>query len=498
MSDSESLYTTLDGGAVTEERLLDESTGRSKRRLFPVVDIRVGKLANAGWYQDPTGARQKPSNKDEPIVIDEALHELDAAASPQPRARFNLSESVHEDETRKSESEVWAELEDDAVETAFTPAGFPAADFDLNLLDDRDADEAGPSQVGEDEAELDALVHETFSTPAGFLGVDPDNDAEEGEARSEASVRQVDEPVDVDGLPIWDGQLETMPAGLLGPATGPDVQAADAHNAEQGAEVQEEVQDTRAMSAEAVDLDAPVGLELDVNGREHKGGQFDDQPPADADEAGQDGSPSADEVGETAVPEFQSEIASTAGLVRDSTVPDFSGLFGNGKSPSLVETEKPLEAAAPVTPPVTAGSIVEVEAEAADAPPNPNEGAADDPIPKDETHDSVDEANAIDEEQGASTKMTSSIGNTAAGEGANAIVAAASTHATEPTDGTGETAVPTEGESELPEPIADGQLLSGEVASTTPVAVTAETVVESAHVAITTSEGKEHEPTAAD
>lgn len=90
VSDTESLYTTLDGGAVTEERLLDESTGRNKRRLFPVVDIRVRKVADAGWYQDPKAVKVA-GNEDAPIDIDDFVGgESPERTSLKRRTRFRL------------------------------------------------------------------------------------------------------------------------------------------------------------------------------------------------------------------------------------------------------------------------------------------------------------------------------------------------------------------------------------------------------------------------
>ena len=47
-SDAGTVYTVLEGGITTQERLLDESLGRPKRRLVPVVDIRAGKRSKVG------------------------------------------------------------------------------------------------------------------------------------------------------------------------------------------------------------------------------------------------------------------------------------------------------------------------------------------------------------------------------------------------------------------------------------------------------------------
>jgi hypothetical protein len=193
-SEAGSVFTNLEGGVVTEERLLDESLGRPKRKLVPVVDVKVGKRSKVGtadviFYDadseveaepetevqvgtevDPL-AEQPPVNvvesQDEsdvpndptlpaPLLSEEIAMDLGESAAledpidtettyspllgPRPDdILFDLSDDGEEggEEGDASESEVWAELEDQEMTQAFTPAGMLG---DYEMSDDEEED----------------------------------------------------------------------------------------------------------------------------------------------------------------------------------------------------------------------------------------------------------------------------------------------------------------------------------------------------------------------
>jgi hypothetical protein len=218
VSEAGSVFTNLEGGVITEERLLDESLGRPKRRLVPVVDLRVRKRSKVGTADDivhdvvdgeadadaEVEHADQPSQAQDPTIHIESQAEVaDAADQPGPMlddqgqsdisktqdndlAPALLAEETHMDlgepaaledpidnettyspllgprpddilfsddgdaeneDGNASESEVWAELEDQEMTQAFTPAAIPGQ---YDLSDDEDEEEDGGMDEDED------------------------------------------------------------------------------------------------------------------------------------------------------------------------------------------------------------------------------------------------------------------------------------------------------------------------------------------------------------
>lgn len=228
-SDVGTVYTVLEGGITTQERLLDESLGRPKRRLVPVVDIRVGKRSKVGTVEgivpaepnldiDQAGQEDEPATNPiegpvvlqdhiplelvddsaiapvvdapmdlgEPNIFEDPLNDEIAyspALGPRPDdILFDLSDDGHEDdddETHRSESEVWAELDDPAKMQAFTPAPVPG---DYEVSDDEEqgngADE-GTEAIRAAILSSDAVEEEEAAANGDLLGdVDVDADVD--------------------------------------------------------------------------------------------------------------------------------------------------------------------------------------------------------------------------------------------------------------------------------------------------------------------------------
>ena len=412
-SDAESVYTTLDGGAVTEERLLDEAAAKPKRRLVPVIDLAVGQRAKAGTYED---LFQSESHQEEPIVVDNdestsqpqpQPDEGDQQASPSLRAHFDIPVSAHsdgsadeDDESRESESEVWAELEDDIANTAVTPAAFPVEEEDGNPSDNQQEPEA------EEDEEIDfetlgepATPYESYSTPAAYLGVeDPEEDGSESnqaptESRDELmdvdQVEDAEEEEEENGHPRWPGpedvDIEQEFAGMFDdiptptespakPEPEPEPEVEVASQEEAGMDMEPTPEDGSADEDDTPDdvqvADDPVDVENSDSTPEA------DMPPASADT----GETDYDLPGASDTADVESEQNSTAQLNDtslsvlgpvengsqvqpetgsvdvgadaldsvDTTVPNFAGLFG--KAPPVidgvgVESSKPVDVA---------------------------------------------------------------------------------------------------------------------------------------------------------
>ena len=243
-SEAETVFTDLVGGVVTEERLLDESLGRPKRRLIPVVDVRVGKRSKVGGAEDivhdevqsggeaddgPIPAQdfsdhtehhdlpdipaedtpesvptQDPANHTEhhdlqdmpaedmpgsvpveatPLDLGESAAledpiDTETTYSPLVGPRpddilFDLSDDDDEGDGvgigdasgDASESEVWAELEDQEMTQAFTPAGM-LGDYDVSDDEDGALDEDEGGDQGEEEGEgMEAIRAAILSDP---------------------------------------------------------------------------------------------------------------------------------------------------------------------------------------------------------------------------------------------------------------------------------------------------------------------------------------------
>jgi hypothetical protein len=211
VSEAGSVFTNLAGGIITEERLLDESLGRPKRRLVPVVDLRVKKRSKVGTADDIV--HDDVDGDDTHLVqdfvndIESQVEVADAADQPEPvqdeEEQSNTSKTPDNDlapallaeETQMdlgepaaledpidnettyspllgprpddilfsddgdaengdgdgdaSESEVWAELEDQEMTQAFTPAAAPG-EYDLSEDEDEDEEEDGGMDEDED------------------------------------------------------------------------------------------------------------------------------------------------------------------------------------------------------------------------------------------------------------------------------------------------------------------------------------------------------------
>lgn len=427
-SDDDSVYTSLDGGAVTEERLLDEAAGKAKRRLVPLIDLAVRKRDKAGTYRD---LFQAGDNLDEPIVVDNdgpapQSHpdEVDHQGSPKLRARFSLPkmDTAHsdgqadDDESKGSESEVWAELEDDLANTAVTPAAFPMDDDDIS--DPEDTEQA--PQV-EDETYIEPFgepptPYESYSTPAAYLGVDDPEDDEESES-IEPTTESRDEPMELDGdadedddddedeQPRWPGpedvDIESEFASMFDNAptaedvsittdtpaeSEPEEEAETAPQSEAGedgmeidhaqegsvddddtpSEPQAAVINTDLEARDVVEDRASVTAEVEI-------GETADSPdgPDDADAVADQasavqedaGSVSSEPVGEgpSSQPDAVTEVAGAS----DGDVPDFAGLFGKtptiANESSVVEAGSVRDAPLPSTEPLPTAAIGAVE-----------------------------------------------------------------------------------------------------------------------------------------
>lgn len=193
-SDADSVYTTLQGGPVTEERMMDDSLGKRKRRLIPTVVVRVtrrsqegsmGDVAhdsdNEGDFVDAIDALQDQENETgldstlapglnldtdmdldlgEAIDLEDPIQDGQAfapALGPRPEdILFDLSDESSNEagndgglsgtQTPGSEAETWAELEDVEMNQTFIPAGMLG---EYEMSDDDEFDPALPEQEQE-------------------------------------------------------------------------------------------------------------------------------------------------------------------------------------------------------------------------------------------------------------------------------------------------------------------------------------------------------------
>jgi len=272
-SDAGSVYTNLEGGAVTEERLLDDSIGRPKRRLIPVVELRVRKRSKVGTAEDivhydddlepETGATAEIEGDDRPdqgqdlaidvesqaevadsadqpglglgdeeqsnaskmqdndiaptILAEEIQMDLgesaaledpvdsEAAYSPLigPRPEdilFDLSDDddaeTGEGDGDASEAEVWAELEDQEMTQAFTPAAMPGG---YDLSDDEDEGEnVGMAEVEDVRTEeiRAAILSDSLDTglvPADAGTQESNTGSEEADLNGDVDMKPLDE-----------------------------------------------------------------------------------------------------------------------------------------------------------------------------------------------------------------------------------------------------------------------------------------------------------------
>lgn len=268
-SEAGSVYTNLEGGAITEDRLLDDSIGRPKRRLVPVVELRVRKRSKVGTAddivhydddietegdaaaeidqedgpdqvqdltididfqtdvtnqpgprldeedqsntskaQDDTAlallAEETQMDLGEPAALEDPI-DSEAAYSPLVGPRpddilFDLSDDddaeTGEGDGDASEAEVWAELEDQEMTQAFTPAAMPAG-YDVS----DDDDEGGVGGMDEDEdvrtEEIRAAILsdplDLGDVPAGADTREPTMGSEEAALNGDVDMEPLDE-----------------------------------------------------------------------------------------------------------------------------------------------------------------------------------------------------------------------------------------------------------------------------------------------------------------
>lgn len=366
-SDLESVYTTLDGGPVTQQRLLDDAAGRNRRRLEPAVVIRVRNRSKAGDYSDffpPVINLVDNDNEDEeePDMADDSQsldlpdddNEGDVSRLTERRARFDLSEE--EDEDDGSESEVWAELEDETANNAYTPAGFPA-DFDFDQLDEQQLAEAGMNADGGFDYEAliaetlgmssGATPGETYATPAAYFDFE-----DEDEAGPSGSHDQKDDGMEVDEEPLF---LDHSEEATIVPDFSDELAALRAAGflESTGLETRpDETEGSLSMSADTSDihlaLDSGEAEAMGEAGAEAEAEIIDVHgavtPPESAQTTDVDDTAApADAPGGTTeiVQSTFEEAVSTKGAETTSAVPDFAGLFGR------TSTEQPASAALP-------------------------------------------------------------------------------------------------------------------------------------------------------
>jgi hypothetical protein len=192
-SDADTVYTTLEGGAVTEERMMYDSLGKRKRRLIPTASIRVSRRSKEGSAGDiahdsddeAADAREDPTDGTDPnldldpdldraiqmdldlgeeLDLDDPIQDGQAFApvlGPRPEdILFDLSDESSNGEgpsgtqTPASEAEVWAELEDVEMNEAYTPAGMLG---DYEMSDDEESS-ANAGQEVEDEGLPEGVI----------------------------------------------------------------------------------------------------------------------------------------------------------------------------------------------------------------------------------------------------------------------------------------------------------------------------------------------------
>jgi hypothetical protein len=191
-SEAGSVLTNLDGGVVTEERLLDESLGRPKRRLVPVVDLRVKKRSKVGTaddiaYDDVEAEAQAEDNTPlvQGLTIDIESGTEVAGPADQPGLLLDVEDAskTQDDDTAPtlSAEETHMDLGESAAledpvdsETTYSPLLGPRPDdilFDLSDDGDEGAD-TGDGNASESEvwAELEDQEMTQAFTPAGMLG----------------------------------------------------------------------------------------------------------------------------------------------------------------------------------------------------------------------------------------------------------------------------------------------------------------------------------------
>ena len=208
VSQAGSVLTNLEGGAVTEERLLDESLGRPKRRLVPVVDLTVKKRSKVGTAGDIVpddvdvdatadaeveDANQPDQAQDLTIDADPQMEVADSADQPgtspdeeehadSPKTQdHNTAPALLAEETQMDLGEP-AALEDPIDnETTYSPLLGPRPD-DILFSDDGDADNASESEVW---AELEDQEMTQAFTPAAMPGAYDLSDDEDEDVRTE-------------------------------------------------------------------------------------------------------------------------------------------------------------------------------------------------------------------------------------------------------------------------------------------------------------------------
>jgi len=244
-SEAGSVYTNLEGGAVTEERLLDHSIGRPKRRLIPVVELRVRKRSKAGTAEDivhyeddlepEMGATAEIEGEDRPdqgqdLAIDIEFQAEVADSAEQPGLGLGDEEQSNASKMQDNDiaptllaEEIQMDLGEPAAledpvdsEAAYSPLVGPRPDDILFDLSDDDDAETGEGDGDASEAEVWAELEDQEMTqaftpaamPGGYDLSDDEDEGENGQKAEDEDVRTeeiraaiLSDPLDLDDVP---------------------------------------------------------------------------------------------------------------------------------------------------------------------------------------------------------------------------------------------------------------------------------------------------------
>jgi microcystin-dependent protein len=132
VSEAGSYYTILEGGLVTKERVLDEEYGRPKRRLFPVVDIKVKKRSKVGTAEDIV----HQDLEDNDLDSDGGDEEMQANSAELPIHEHDTNTTGDTPDRIASVDHQMAELTDLAPVEPTSSAELPIHNHDTNTTGD--------------------------------------------------------------------------------------------------------------------------------------------------------------------------------------------------------------------------------------------------------------------------------------------------------------------------------------------------------------------------
>lgn len=282
ISNAESVYTALGGGVVTEERLLDASLGRPKRRLVPIVNIRVTRRSKEGSARDIVRDQDANDHDDEvnDIDADEDIGEVDFVQPlpiSGPASESDLDPALDLDLDLGEANEF-----DDPIqgEEAFAPVLGPRPEdilFDLSDSSLHDGETNGgtgtqtPASEAEVWAELEDGEMNQARTPAGMLG---DYEmSEDGSEHDHGQVGTVQVGGEEDGVPdgvidlgFTDAETVDMREELVQSSRGDDAQGSEEPSSEDdGGDVFEETMEeaTGPLPGDNIDIDS-ITVDVDV------------------------------------------------------------------------------------------------------------------------------------------------------------------------------------------------------------------------------------------